>query len=478
MLNSVPIILQQQCQLDRNLPVLVGVSGGPDSICLAHQLMQTGYQIVIAHLNHQLRPEASLEAKQVEQLAQGWGIPAIFESANVGNNAQAHHLSIEEAARELRYQFLFRAAIQSGAQAVAVGHNADDQVETVLMHLLRGAGPAGLRGMRWRSLPNPWSHTIPLVRPLLAVWRTDIEAYIHENQLSVLQDSSNTDTTFFRNRLRMQVLPYLQSLNPQIKQALWQTAELVGTDYEFLTSEVEQHWQSVIAWNKSGVIGIKREEFSTLPESLQRELLRHAVSILRPGLRDLDYATVQRTLLFNRASILGGQVDMIAGLNLVVEPGTMWLVEKTAEIPGEEWPQINNNASAILKIPGRYNLSNDWELLVQATNCDDGLHSHAVKNTDLYQAWIDADRVSQPLVLRARQPGDVIQILGLNGQHTKLSDLFINHKIPRRLRAGWPLIAAEETIIWVPGVQLAHPARLTQNTQRVIHFALVRQRPE
>jgi tRNA(Ile)-lysidine synthase len=478
MLNSVPIILQQQCQLDRNLPVLVGVSGGPDSICLAHQLMQIGYKIIIAHLNHQLRPEASLEAKQVEQLAQVWGIPAIFESANVGNYAQAHHLSIEEAARELRYQFLFRAAIHSGAQAVAVGHNADDQVETVLMHLLRGAGPAGLRGMRWRSLPNPWSHTIPLVRPLLSVWRTDIDTYIHENQLSVLQDSSNTDITFFRNRLRMQVLPYLQSLNPQIKQGLWQTAELVGTDYEFLTSEVEQHWQSVIAWNKSGVIGIKREEFSTLPESLQRELLRQAVAVLRPGLRDLDYATVQRALLFNRASALGGRIDMIAGLILVVEPDIMWLVEKNAELPSEEWPQIKDKASVSLEIPGQYNLSDDWELLVKATNCDDELRSHALKNTDPYQAWIDADRVSQPLVLRARQSGDVIQILGLDGQHTKLSDLFINRKIPCRLRAGWPLIASEGTIIWVPGVRLAHPVRLTPNTQRVIHFALVRRRPE
>ena len=188
MLKSVPIILQQQCQLDRHLPLLVGVSGGPDSICLAHQLLRTGYQIIIAHLNHQLRPEASLEAKQVEQLALGWGIPAIIDSVDVGRYAHVHHLSTEEAARELRYQFLFRAAIQSGAQAVAVGHNADDQVETVLMHLLRGAGPAGLRGMRWRSLPNPWSQTIALVRPLLSVWRTDIEAYLRANQLNVLQD--------------------------------------------------------------------------------------------------------------------------------------------------------------------------------------------------------------------------------------------------------------------------------------------------
>ena len=477
MLKSVPIILQQQCQLDRHQPLLVGVSGGPDSICLAHQLLHTGYKIIIAHLNHQLRPEASLEAKQVEQLALSWGISAIFEASDVSKYSQAQHLSIEEAARELRYQFLFRAAIQSGAQAVAVGHNADDQVETVLMHLLRGAGPAGLRGMRWRSLPNPWSQTIALVRPLLSVWRTDIEAYIRENRLNVLQDSSNTDTTFFRNRLRMEVIPYLQSLNPQIKQGLWQTAEFVGTDYEFLTSEVEHHWQSVIAWNKSGVIGIKREEFSTLPESLQRELLRKAVAVLRPGLRNLDYATIQRALLFHRTNAMGGQIDMIGGLNLVVEPDSMWLVEKNAELPSEEWPQVISKASLSLEIPGEYNLANDWQLLVRATNCDDELRSLALKNPDPYQAWIDADRVPQPMVLRARQPGDVIQILGLSGQHTKLSDLFINRKIPRRLRAGWPLIVSEETIIWVPGVQLAHPARLSPDTQSVIHFALVRRQP-
>ena len=276
----------------------------------------------------------------------------------------------------------------------------------------------------------------------------------------------------------MEVVPYLQSINPQIKQALWQTAELVGTDYEFLTSEVEHQWQSVIAWNKSGVIGIKRKEFSTLPESLQRELLRQAVAVLRPGLRDLDYATIQRALLFHRTNTMGGQIDMVGGLILVVEPATMWLVEKNAELPSEEWPQINNKAGVSLKVPGEYKLTNDWQLLVQSTNCDDELRSNALKNPDPYQAWIDADQVVQPLVLRARQPGDVIQILGLSGQHTKLSDLFINRKIPRRLRAGWPLIVSEDMIIWVPGVQLAHPARLTPDTQRVIHFALVRRQPQ
>ena len=479
MFNTFDVILQQECQLDQNLPILVGVSGGPDSMCLLHCLKQAGYPVVIAHLNHQLRPEADLEAEMVTQLAKDWQVPAISDKADVFGYAQQTRSSIEEAARELRYQFLFSAAIQNEAQAVAVGHNADDQVETVLMHLLRGAGPAGLRGMRHRSLPNPWSDTIPLVRPLLRIWRMEIETYLAEHALPVNRDLSNLDTVYYRNRLRHHVIPYLQTLNPQIKQALWQTAELVGTDYDFILTEVQKSWDSGIVQSRSqGVIEIKRAEFSRLQPSIQRELIRRSAFGLDPGLRDLDYMATQRVLQAVNIPKVSAQIDVVSGMRLIIEADRLWPVDEGSEVPLDIWPQINlHDRSPRIQLDETaipIQLDNHWELQVEIFPCNAKLLTQAMTNPDPFQAWVDAEKIQQPLVLRPRQPGDRIELLGMEGQHVKLSDLFINQKIPRRARAHWPVIASSETIIWIPGVQLAHSARLTDTSQLAIHLSLVK----
>lgn len=474
-IDSLEHILQQECLLNHRQPVLVGVSGGPDSICLLHGLQAAGYPAVVAHFNHQLRPESKSESIFVLKLAQEWNLPAITETADVKIFAHENRLSIEEAARELRYEFLFRAANQIDAQAVAVGHNADDQVETILMHLLRGAGPAGLRGMRFRNLPNPWSATIPLIRPLLATWRLDIEAYVNSHQLAFVKDSSNLDPVYYRNRLRHEVIPYLQTLNPQIKQALWQTAEIVGIDYEFLAAEIQRVWDSdLIQKTEPGVVGMDREEFSRLSQSLQRELLRRGAFEIQPGLRDFDYEAIQRALNAVQKPLSHQQIDLVSGMRLIIEPDWLWLMRRDANLPADEWPQIQPDGRRLLSMNDQVLLANHWELRTELRIKHDEITQAAMQNSDAFQAWADADQITQPLALRARLPGDKIQVLGMHGQHTKLSDLFINRKIPRRARSYWPVIVSGEMIVWVPGVQLAHPVRLTETTKRVLHLSLLR----
>ena len=166
MLDRLGETLNQECGLQLRLPLVVGVSGGPDSVCLLDGMHRLGYQAVVAHLNHQLREEAEADAQQVRQLAESLGLPFELESIDVPHFAEAERLSVEEAARIMRYRFLFRQAEKYAAQAVVVAHTADDQVETVLMHLLRGAGLAGLKGMLPRRLPNIWSQKVPPDRPL------------------------------------------------------------------------------------------------------------------------------------------------------------------------------------------------------------------------------------------------------------------------------------------------------------------------
>ena len=171
MLDKIARSLQNEGKLEAKNLILVGISGGPDSLCLLHALHTLGYNLVAAHVNHRLRPEADEEAQMVKQFVGGLGVRFISCKVDVLSYADEHKVSIEEAARTIRYHYLFEQAEDVGASAVLVGHNADDQAETILMHLLRGSGLAGLRGMEYRSVPNPWSEHIPLLRPLLFTWR-------------------------------------------------------------------------------------------------------------------------------------------------------------------------------------------------------------------------------------------------------------------------------------------------------------------
>ena len=209
MLEVVRSVLQNRCGLTPLSRLLVAVSAGPDSLCLLHVLWQLGYSVVVAHLDHGLRVESAAEAAMVQHFAEDLGVQWVCKRQDVQGYATQNGLSIEEAARNLRYRYLFEQAERLEAQAVAVGHNADDQVETVLMHLLRGAGLSGLRGMGHYSLPNPWSQRIPLVRPLLGIWRGEIQAYLDRSGLKPSLDSSNLELRYYRNRLRHELIPHL-----------------------------------------------------------------------------------------------------------------------------------------------------------------------------------------------------------------------------------------------------------------------------
>ena len=201
----------QNCGLRAGHVVLVGVSGGPDSLCLLDALYRLGFQSIAAYFNHRLRPEAEAEQDEVKRFATGLKIPFVGGSGDVARLASDQGKTIEEAAREMRYAFLFESARAYCVDAVAVGHNADDQVETVLMHLLRGSGLAGLRGMDYRTLTQ-WDDRIPLVRPLLGLWRDEIMGYCAETGLQPLLDSSNLERAYLRNRIRLDLVPALEGL--------------------------------------------------------------------------------------------------------------------------------------------------------------------------------------------------------------------------------------------------------------------------
>jgi len=475
MIERFATFLEQNCWLSPERPTVVGFSGGPDSLCLLHLLWRLGYPLIAAHFNHGLRPEAAADEAAARETALALGLPFHSEQGDVRSEASAGGLSIEEAGRSARYRFLFTLARQTGAQAVAVGHTADDQVETVLMHLLRGSGLSGLGGMRPRSFQPVWSEEIPLVRPLLRSWREEVERYLAEQGLQPVQDASNLDLTFFRNRLRNHLIPILETYNPKVKKLLWQTAEVLQGDEAVLETAVETAWQACRPEIREGAISLALEPWRALPTGLQRRVLRQAVGCLRPALRDIGFETVERGLSLLNRTEQGGEIDLASGLRLFREGERVWIAGWGSDLPAGGWPAVTESEILLLEIPGRLALSGDWVLEAEAVEGKAIPHlstAQSRQQVDPFQGWLDLDRLFLPLQVRARRPGDRFRPLGMQGHSLKLSDYFINVKLPRRARGAWPLVISAGEIAWIPGFLPAEPFRLTSDTHRALSLRL------
>ncbi len=268
--------------LARDMSVVVAVSGGPDSLCLLHLLYRLTPRLNlrprVAHLDHQLRPESADDARFVAQIAAAWGLPTKIGQEDVAALARSSRTSLETAGRTARYRFLVATARETGAQVIAVGHTADDQAETVLLRLLRGAGPSGLAGMR----PKRLEAGIPIIRPLLETMRTEVEAYCAQQGLTPRYDRSNEAPIFLRNRVRGYILPLLKTYNPSIVAALGRTARVCAEEDDLLNGLVEQHWPTLAAVDEAGVM-LDRQGFQSLHRALQRRMVRKSVQLLDPN---------------------------------------------------------------------------------------------------------------------------------------------------------------------------------------------------
>ena len=467
MLDSMSSVLRDECGLVAGRPVLAGVSGGPDSLCLLDVLCSAGYDVVVAHFNHRLRPEAEREQAAVAGLARRLGLAFVSDSADVRLAAETEGLSIEEAARALRYRFLFATAREHDAQAVAVGHTADDQVETVLMHFLRGAGLAGLKGMTARTLLPAIDADVPLVRPLLGWWHKDTQTYCRKHGLQPHNDPSNQDTAYFRNRLRHTLIPELEKYSPQLKATLLRSARALQGDYAVLQEVIDRAWCEVAAGSGSGWAGFDAAGLAQLSPGLRRDLIRRAAEALRPGDRDLGFEALERAAAFAGGQA-GGPVDLVNGLYLFREGGRLYLAACAADLPTADWPQVEGESA--LPVPGHLDFGL-WRLSAGEDAAPDALE-RACSNADPFQAWLDADRAAGGLRVRNAAPGARLQPLGMKGQSLKISDLFVNVKLPRRARQKWPVVYVGDLPAWVPGFRLAEPFKVTDRTRQVIRLRL------
>ncbi len=477
--------------------VVVGVSGGPDSLCLLHILQQLAPDLSlglhVAHLNHQMRGEdADADAAFVGRLAADWGLPVTIESADIPALARAHKMAPEEAARRTRYAFLARVARQVGARTIAVAHNADDQTETVLMHWLRGSGLAGLRGMLpavpmedlrlevegWRlgaespisDLESSFSslQSLTLIRPLLDVPRVDIEAYCAQHNLQPRFDRSNLDTTYFRNRLRHELLPYLQTYNVNIREVLQRSASVIAADYELLREQLDIAWRQVVCSESTQAITFDLLDWRALPLALRRSTLREAIHRLRRALRNIDFVHVENAVGILADGETGAQATLPQGLMLTIGYDTFIVADEDyRDLP--DLPLLLTGQALPLALPGRTRLPESaWVLEVQVSP-PSAIPDAGVAAAWGWEAYLDAETVGPSPVLRPRRPGDRFCPLGMEGRGKRVNEFMINEKIPASWRAHIPLLVNDQDqIMWVCGWRPDERARVTQATQHVV----------
>ena len=441
-------------------------------MCLLHVMHSFGYILIVSYFDHGLRPDSAADEEKVKAIAQKMGLDFESDREDVRAHANTQGRSIETEARLHRYAFLFRIAEKYRAQAVAVGHNADDQVETVLMHILRGAGLRGLSGMKMASYHSDWNPTLPLVRPLLNIWRAEILAYCEKHGLDPIFDPTNHDITFFRNRVRHELLAQLESYNPRVRAQLLRMAQTLSGDKEIIDQFIDGVWEKLLVEEQPDSLSFGRVDFLEEEPGVQRRLIRRALKKLNSGQRDIGFSMIARAIGVIQDPPTSGQSDVIPGLRLIIESDQFWLVGKEAKLPrAAEWPQTPLGQKTPIRVPGKYALGVHWGLRVEKVK-GSNFDAKQLSQSDPSEAWLSADEIADSMTIRARLPGDRFTPLGMDGHSVKLSDFFINKKLHKRARDSWPLVCVGDEIAWIPGFHLSHSFRIRQTTKEILHFQL------
>lgn len=481
--------------------VVAAVSGGADSLCLLGALLALRAaggagapgEIVVATLDHGLRGEAgAADARWVAELAASLGLRCVSERVDTHARARASHLSLEDAARRLRYLFLRRVAREVGAARIFLGHTLDDQAETIILHLVRGSGLDGLAGMR--PLRGD------LARPLLGLTHAQAVSYCAGRGWLPREDLTNRDERYLRNRVRRRLLPLLEAYNPNIRRTLARNAAFIAEDLALLEAATERAWAEIIVEEEAGRVVLSLPAFRELEPALRRRTLRRAtlrlgastpddIADAAVGLSSLEARHITLIERFIARGRTGGALTLPDGLRIGLGYDTLSLTHASRDAgaaggavegalggAGAEWP---------LPVPGVVDIPTlGWRVRAATLTTPPGLEgdtlppiprepplTHAggasASHRGELRVYLDADRVGEALTVRTWRPGDRFRPLGMTSEK-KLQDVFSDAKAPRDLRRRLPIICAGEHIVWVAGVRIADDYKLTQATRRVL----------
>jgi len=458
-------ILRNECSLPEGSKILAGISGGPDSICMLDILSQLPYQIVVAHLNHNLRPSASSEMVFVEKLSLNYGFKFIGKSIDILKVSKKMRIGIEESARNERYKFLFYSAEIEEAVGVAVAHQADDQVETFLENLLRGAGLEGLTGMKERSV-SEFNANIPLIRPLLNIWREDILRYCQNHHLEYKIDETNQSLVHTRSSIRNHLIPELIRYNPSIKNTLFRTQQILSADSDYLDDALAESFRSIWLNVIDGTVELNLKAFKKLPVSLQRLVIKRILNQHFRTQELISFSNIEFTRKLLTREIRKTSLVITDKLIVFISGPKGIFTSEIKNEAKERWPWLAKELT-VLSQPGKYQISENWLIEIDEIPRKE-LSIDLHQNSDAFTGFFDKSQLDEKLIFRTWIKGDRFQPFGMNGKSQKMTDFWINRKIPDFARKSWPLLINKGTIIWIPALQQDHTTRVSESTQIVL----------
>jgi tRNA(Ile)-lysidine synthase len=459
--NQVKRTIERHQLLEKGERLIVGVSAGVDSMVLLHLLnafRETfGLSLIVAHINHGLRPEESeREAELVQKESNRFGFPFEYGRFNVKEYQKLRGFSPQEAARKIRFQFFHNLLIKYQAQKIALGHNADDQVETVLLRLIRGSGLQGLKGI----LPIREGKVI---RPLLEVWRSEIESFAKKRRIFFLSDSSNLKKDYLRNRIRLALIPLIEKeYQPNFKEILLRTSTVLREENDYLEKGAEEAYQT-ITQEKKDTLSFKFSAYRTLHQAIQWRVIKKIVErIYDRGMIMEDGGWAEVNKIYKKLHQQAPSFHLELPHEVFVEKRyDIVLLGKGGVNPAPPF-EIE------LLSPGRTFIEEiGKEVVIEETNRD------RLRNLDKPPniALIDFESLHFPLKMRNFRPGDRFYPLGAKGTQ-KLKEFFIDHKVSEFERPKVPLLVSGEMIAWIVGHRIDERVKVTERTKKVLKITV------
>jgi len=455
--------------------ILVGVSGGPDSISLLRFLLslKTKYNlsIYIAHLNHLLRGKDSDEDEIfVVNMANELKLPYKVEKYNIHDYSRKKSISIEEAAREIRYRFYEKAATFFHATKIALGHNADDQVETVMMRIIRGCGLEGLKGI------PPVRHHI--IRPLIGCTRQEIEVYCCKNKLKYRVDLTNKKPIYFRNKVRLELLPFLlKEYNQNIYKNLLNLSNVASEVSGYFQMESERFFQTATHLITTDRIVLDLDKLNSCALALKREIIRRSIKEVKGDLNDITFLHISYIVRLMTQQSGEKYLDLPGNLKIKKTYNELFIfnesdISQNLNHVSQKWEYVLSFPKKTREIIELLKLSVETEI-IEPLKLDSYKHSMNSPGEKKFYEFIDIDEVKLPFRIRNRRAGDKFNPLNMKG-FKKIKDFFIDLKIAKNRRNKIPfLVDAEGKIVWIIGLRLDNRVKITKNTKNILCVKVV-----
>lgn len=450
-------VIEDNRLIEKGDNIVIGLSGGPDSMALLYVLLEIqeyiDFNILIAHINHGIRGEEALkDEKFVQDISNELGLPYYCRRVNMDQYAKEKKISSEEAGREIRYGFFREILSKIGGGKVAVAHNKDDQAETLVMRFFRGTGIDGLKGMEYRYND--------IIRPVLGIKRREIEKYLLLGKIPSRLDKTNLEPVYNRNKTRLELMPYImENYNSNIVDTLWRTSKIASIDSDFLELYAKNACDGMVKKRKEHSIVLEAALFKKEHVSIQQRIIRNCILQINDNLQGFTSTHITSVLRLFLGRSTGKKIDLINNMEARTNYEELIIERK----------QGNKNKSFL------YKLRNEGKIYMKELGL--GIKTEVIfanmvdiNTKDRFIKYFDYDKLQGELLVRNRKPGDRFIPLGMKGSK-KIKDYFIDEKIPKGERDNIPLITDGENIVWVFGHRISDLYKITEGTKKILKIS-------